>query len=114
MWYKILTGILVVAIAAVAIFYCIGTESTNMYVVDKGMALSYTDEYGLIHDTVYWLVVAESGGEADTFTIFTTGKTWHSYAVGERYHGVMERAVPYDGDNGIAQYLTTQYLWGAE
>ena len=111
LWVKILVGLIAVLLIALPIWYCVGTESVGTYVVDKGMALSYVDEYGFVHDTVYWLVVAD---EENAFTVFTTGKTWHNYAVGEKYYGVMERFISYDGDNSIAQYLTTQHLCEVE
>ena len=111
LWIKILAGLIAVLLIALPIWYCVGPSGSDMYVVDKGMVLSYVDEYGLTHDSAYWLVVAD---EDHIFTIFTSGKTWYNYAVGQEYYGVMERVMPYEGDNGIANYLMTQHAWRAE
>ena len=105
MWTKFVSVLLILAVIVAAIgtvfWYC-GLVSSDMYVVDKGLALSYVDEYGFTHDTIYWLVVADN---EQRFTIFTTGKTWHMYAVGELYTGTMERFIVYEGDDSIARYL---------
>ena len=102
LWTKVLAGLVAVLLIALPIWYCVGTKGGDMYVVDKGLALSYVDEYGFTHDTVYWLVVADN---EQRFTVFTTGKTWHMYAVGELYTGTMERFIVYEGDDSIARYL---------
>lgn len=105
MWTKFVSVLLILAVIAAAIgtvfWYC-DLVGSDMYVVDKGLALSYVDEYGFTHDTVYWLIVADN---THRFTIFTTGKTWHMYAVGELYTGTMERFIVYEGDDSIARYL---------
>jgi hypothetical protein len=88
---KIYIVLIAVLLIALPIWYCIGASGSDMYVIDKGLTLSYIDEYGFVHDTVYWLVVADG---ANIFTVFTTGKTWHMYAVGELYTGPMERYTP--------------------
>lgn len=100
---KIVGLVLIVLIAVGVVFVVIGSlQGNDLYIVDKGMALSYVDEYGFTHDTVYWLVV---GDNEQTLTVFTTGKTWYNYAVGELYAGPMERFIVYEGDDGIARYL---------
>ena len=101
-WAKILVVLCAVLLVAAPVWCWIGTSNSDMYVVDKGLALSYVDEYGFTHDTVYWLVIADN---EQRFTIFTTGKTWHMYAVGELYVGTMERFIVYEGDDSIARYL---------
>lgn len=102
LWTKILAILVAILFLAAPILCWVGTKGSDMYVVDKGLALSYVDEYGFTHDTVYWLVVADNTHQ---FTVFTTGKTWHMYAVGELYTGTMERFIVYEGDDSIARYL---------
>lgn len=106
MWTKLVSTLLILAVIVAAfgtVFLYLGLcTNGDMYVVDKGLALSYVDEYGFTHDTVYWLVVADN---EQRFTVFTTGKTWHMYAVGELYAGTMERFIVYEGDDSIARYL---------
>ena len=90
-------------IAVGMVFVAIGSfQDSDLYIVDKGMALSYVDEYNFTHDAVYWFI---AGNDENVYTIFVPSRTWHDYAVGEIYYGGMSQYLIYEGDDGIARYL---------
>lgn len=100
---KIVSLVLIMLIAISMVFVAIGSlQGDDLYIVDKGMALSYVDEYNFTHDSVYWLV---AGDDEHVYTIFVPSRTWYNYAVGEIYHGGMSQYLIYEGDDGIARYL---------
>ena len=77
-------------------------ESSDLYIIDKGMILSYVDEYNFMHDSAYWLIVKN---DEHTYTIFVNPCTWYNYTVGEIYLGNMSQYLTYEGSDGIARYL---------
>jgi hypothetical protein len=100
---KILSLILILAITAGLMFIAFGSiKSDNYYIVDKAFALSYIDEYGFLHDDVFWLVV---GDNEELLTVFTNPYTWYRYSVGEQFRGSMDRFIVYEGDESIARHL---------
>lgn len=102
---KIVSLILIILIAVSMVFVAISSlQGDDLYIVDKGMALSYVDKYDFTHDSVYWLV---AGDDEHVYTIFVPSRIWHDYAVGEIYHGSMSQYLIYEGDDGIARYLET-------
>lgn len=100
---KIVSLILIILIIVGMVFVVVGSlRSNDLYIVDKGMVLSYVDKYDFTHDSVYWLV---AGDDEHVYTIFVPPRTWYNYAVGEIYHGSMSQYLIYEGDDGIARYL---------
>ena len=100
---KILSLILILAITAGLMFIAFGSiKSDNYYIVDKAFALSYIDEYGFLHDDVFWLVV---GDDEELLTVFTNPYTWYRYSVGEQLRGSMDRFIVYEGYESIARHL---------
>lgn len=72
------------------------------YITDKAFALSYIDEYGFLHDDVFWFVV---GSDEELLTVFTSPCIWYQYSVGERFIGPMDKFIVYEGDDSIARHL---------
>lgn len=95
-------AIMIVSLVMILPVLCVTMGTSDLYIVDKGMVLSYVDEYNFTHDSVYWLV---AGDNEHTYTIFVPSRTWYNYAVGEIYHGSMSQYLTYEGDDGIARYL---------
>lgn len=103
---KIICMILIAAIAAGILFVAIGTISgPDYYIVDKGYALSYIDEYAFVHDDVFWFVLGDHSGELNSITLFVSPNTWYTYSVGERYGGPINNFITYEGDDSIARHL---------
>ena len=100
--WKVYAALMAVLLIVLPIVYFVGTSDSDMYIVDKGMALSYVDKYDFTHDSVYWFV---AGNSEHTYTIFVPSRTWYDYSVGEIYHGGMSQYLIYEGDDGIARYL---------
>ena len=100
---KIVSLILIIFIMIGMVFVAVGSlPDDDLYIVDKGMVLSYVDEYNFTHDSVYWLV---AGNDERSYTIFVPSRTWYDYSVGEIYHDGMSQYLIYEGDDGIARYL---------
>lgn len=102
---KITTILAIVVISLVIIlpvWYCATMEAYDLYIIDKGYAMSYVDEYSFRHDEVFWII---AGNNENTYTIFVPPHIWYNYAVGEIYHGSMSQYLIYKGDDGIARYL---------
>lgn len=98
----ILAILIISAVIVLPVWCCVTMEAHDLYIVDKGMVISYVDEYDFIHDDVYWLV---AGDDTHTYTIFVPGRIWHNYTVGEIYHGSLTQFLVYEGDDSIARYL---------
>lgn len=98
----ILAIIIVSLVMILPVLYCATMEASDLYIVDKGYAMSYVDEYNFRHDEVFWLI---AGDNEHIYTIFVPPRTWYNYAVGEIYHGSMSQYLIYEGDDGIARYL---------
>ena len=100
---KIMSLILIIFIMIGMVFVAVGSlQGDDLYVVDKGMILSYVDEYDFTHDSVYWLIV---GDDEHVYTIFVPSRTWYNYSVGEIYYDSMSQYLIYEGDDGITRYL---------
>lgn len=103
---KIISLILIMAIAAGLLFVAIGaTKGTSYYIVDKGYALSYIDEYAFVHDDVFWFVLGDQSGKMESITVFVSPNSWYRYSVGEQYGGLIENFITYEGDDSIARHL---------
>lgn len=103
---KIICLILIAAIAVGMLFIAVGSISgVDYYIVDKGYALSYIDEYAFVHDDVFWFVLGDRSGEMESITVFVSPNTWYTYAVGERYSGLINNFITYEGDDSIARHL---------
>lgn len=102
---KILSLILILAIAAGFIFIAFDSiKSGSYYIVDKGYALSYIDEYAFVHGDVFWLVLGNEVKD-EMITLFVSPTSWYTHSVGERYGGPMRNFIKYTGDDSIARYL---------
>lgn len=77
--------------------------NTKLYVLDKGCVVSYVDEYEILHDDVFWLVV---GGKEKTYTVFVSPLVWYKYSVGQRFTGQMRNCLIYEGDDSIVRSLS--------
>lgn len=105
LFLKILSLILILAITAGVILIAFGSiQGGSYYIVDKGYALSYIDEYAFVHDDVFWFVVGNTE-DGERLTVFVSPHTWYTYAVGERFAGSFNNFIEYTGDNSIARYL---------
>ena len=92
--------VLAITLFVLPVWFVAGGE--EYYVTDKAFALSYIDEYGFLHDDVFWLVV---GNDEELLTVFTSPQTWYRYSVGERFCGPMDGFIVYEGDDSIARHL---------
>lgn len=92
--------VLAITLFVLPVWFVAGGE--EYYVTDKAFALSYIDEYGFLHDDVFWLVV---GSDEELLTVFTSPQTWYRYSVGERFCGPMDGFIVYEGDDSIARHL---------
>lgn len=95
----------IVCVVLVLIIAAIGVLgfNTKLYVLDKGCVVGYVDEYGILHDDVFWLVV---GGEEKTYTVFVSPLVWYKYSVGQRFTGQMRNCLIYEGDDSIVRSLS--------
>ena len=94
-----LAALIAMVLFILPICYIVGEDHC---IVDKGFALAYVDQYGFVHDDVYWLVVER---ENKLLTVFVNPRTWHRYSTGEKYAGSMNNFIVYEGDDSIARYL---------
>ena len=102
---EILSLILILAIAVGFIFIAFGSiKDGSYYIVDKGYALSYIDEYAFVHDDVFWFVLGNEAKD-EMITVFVNPTSWYTHSVGERYGGPMRNFIEYTGDDSIARYL---------
>ena len=96
----IATIVLVATLFVLPTWFIAGGE--EYYITDKAFALSYIDEYGFLHDDVFWFVV---GSDEELLTVFTSPQTWYRYSVGEQFRGPMDGFIVYEGDDSIARHL---------
>lgn len=85
--------ILIMAFAPIAIIYNMA-NNCSVYVIDKGCQLSYVDDYGITHDSAYWMVCRD---DAEIMTVVVDARTWHLYSIGEVFF-VPNRFIVYEGN----------------